>query len=322
VLAAGLVASALAIWIIRSVSQEIGGDPAYAREAAYQIAQGNLVFPFEISDENETSLLFSMANMQAQLSGTITTIEASSTAIADAARQIAESNMDLASRTEHQAASLQETAASMEQLTATVKQNSESAEQASELAKEARSVANEGSAIVLDVVRTMANISESSDRVAEIISMIEGVAFQTNILALNAAVEAARAGEHGRGFAVVAGEVRSLAQRSASAAKEIKALIETSSLRVKTGAELVRRAGDTMGRVESAIGRATTIMTEIALASFEQSRGIEQVGIAVGQMDEVTQQNAALVEEAAAAAASLDKQAARLRSAVSVFRVA
>jgi methyl-accepting chemotaxis protein len=203
-----------------------------------------------------------------------------------------------------------------------VKQNSENAEQASDSAKEAQSVANEGSAMILNVVRTMSDISESSERMAEIIAMIEGVAFQTNILALNAAVEAARAGDHGRGFAVVAGEVRSLAQRSASAANEVRALIESSGARVKTGAELVRAAGETMGRIESAIERVTTIMAEITTASHEQSRGIEQIGIAVGQMDEVTQQNAALVQEAAAAAAGLDEQAEQLRSAVSFFRVA
>ncbi|MBN3754753.1 hypothetical protein G3N95_17525 [Paraburkholderia sp. Tr-20389] len=322
VLLAGSVASIFAVWIIRSLSREIGGDPAYAREAAYQIAQGNLASPLVTSRNDEVSLISSMAKMQGNLSHTIGTIKASTTAIADAARQITAGNMDLSSRTEHQAASLEETAASMEQLTATVKQNSENAERASGFAKEARSVAGDGSAIVLDVVRTMTEISESSDRMAEIITMIEGVAFQTNILALNAAVEAARAGDHGRGFAVVAGEVRSLAQRSAAAAKEIKTLIETSGSRVKVGAQLVDQAGQTMGRIQSSIERVTAIMSDIASASFEQTRGIEQVGIAVGQMDEVTQQNAALVEEAAAAAAALDEQADQLRSVVSVFRIA
>jgi methyl-accepting chemotaxis protein len=322
ILVAGFLASALAIWIIRSVSREIGGDPAYAKEVAHQIALGNLDSSFETTHNDERSLLCSLVKMQAQLSDTIISIKTSSTTIADAARQIADGNMDLSSRTEQQATSLQQTAASMEQLTATVKRNSENAEQASDSAKEAQSVANEGSAMILNVVKTMSDISESSERMAEIIAMIEGVAFQTNILALNAAVEAARAGDHGRGFAVVAGEVRLLAQRSASAAKEIRALIETSGSRVTTGMELVRAAGETMGRIEFAVERVTTIMAEIAAASHEQSRGIEQVGIAVGQMDEVTQQNAALVQEAAAAAAGLDEQTEQLRRAVSFFRVA
>nr|WP_276314332.1 methyl-accepting chemotaxis protein [Paraburkholderia phosphatilytica] len=322
VLLAGGLASLLAAWIIRSLSREIGGDPAHAREAAFEIAQGNLAARFDVGHADETSLLFSIGQMQTQLSHTIGTIKTSVSAIADATRQIAAGNMDLSSRTEQQAASLQETAASMEQLTATVKQNSDNAQHASGFANEARSVANEGSAIVGDVVKTMAEINESADRMAEIISMIEGVAFQTNILALNAAVEAARAGEHGRGFAVVASEVRSLAQRSASAAKEIKALIETSGARVQTGSELVTRAGETMHRIESSIERVTAIMTEIAAASHEQSRGIEQVGLAVAQMDEVTQQNAALVEEAAASAGALEDQTDQLRSAIDVFHVA
>ncbi|WP_279614468.1 methyl-accepting chemotaxis protein [Paraburkholderia hospita] len=304
------------------MSREIGGDPAYAQEVAHQIALGNLDSSFETTHNEETSLLCSLVKMQAQLSDTIISIKTSSTTIAEAAGQIADGNMDLSSRTEQQAASLQQTAASMEQLTATVKQNSENAEQASDFAKEARSVANEGSAMIQDVVRTMCDISESSDRMADIIAMIEGVAFQTNILALNAAVEAARAGDHGRGFAVVAGEVRLLAQRSGSAAKEIRVLIETSGSRVTLGMERVRGAGETMSRIESAIERVTTIMAEIAWASHEQSRGIEQVGIAVEQMDEVTQQNAALVQEAAAAAAGLDEQAEQLRYAVSFFRIA
>jgi methyl-accepting chemotaxis protein-1 (serine sensor receptor) len=230
-------------------------------------------------------------------------------------------NNDLSSRTEQQAASLEETAASMEQLTATVKQNAENARQASHLALSASETAQKGGKVVDNVVQTMRDIAGSSQKIADIISVIDGIAFQTNILALNAAVEAARAGEQGRGFAVVAGEVRNLAQRSAQAAREIKSLIEDSVGRVEVGSTLVESAGETMGEIVNAVTRVTDIMGEIASASDEQSRGIDQVGLAVAEMDRVTQQNASLVEESAAAAAALEEQASRLTQAVAVFRI-
>ncbi|WP_284508067.1 methyl-accepting chemotaxis protein [Caballeronia sp. GAOx1] len=285
------------------------------------ISAGDLTRDVTIKTQDEMGqLLAGIATMKSKLADTVGTVRVSSEAIASASKQIAAGNTDLSSRTEQQAASLQETAASMEELTSTVKQNSDNASQASGLADNANVVANEGAAIVGEVIETMAGIEQSSAKIAEIIGMIEGIAFQTNILALNAAVEAARAGEQGRGFAVVASEVRSLAQRSSAAAKEIKELIETSGGRVQAGTELVARAGETMQRVGTAIQRVTDIMGEIASASNEQSRGIEQVNQAIAQMDEVTQQNAALVEEAAAAAGSMEDQAKQLTAAVGVFR--
>jgi methyl-accepting chemotaxis protein len=283
---------------------------------------GDLSLPIVVTGANETSLLASVARMRQSLLDMVVRIGTSSEAVMSGTSQIAAGNTDLSARTEQQAASLQETAAGIEELTATVKQNSENARQANGLADNANQVALEGRRIVGQVVDTMSGIQESSGKIAEIIGIIEGIAFQTNILALNAAVEAARAGEEGRGFAVVASEVRSLAQRSSSAAKDIKALIEASGSRVETGAELVASAGETMEKVGIAIQRVTDIMGEIASASHEQSRGIEQINQAITQMDEVTQQNAALVEEAAAAAGSLEHQAQQLRTAVSVFRTA
>jgi methyl-accepting chemotaxis protein-1 (serine sensor receptor) len=259
--------------------------------------------------------------MQRSLTETVRNVRSGSESIATATRQIAAGNIDLSSRTEEQASALQETASSMDQLTGTVKQNADNARQASSLAANASEIANKGSAVVGQVVGTMGDINQSSAKIADIISIIEGIAFQTNILALNAAVEAARAGEEGRGFAVVAGEVRSLAQRSSAAAKEIKDLIDTSVERVQSGSALVDEAGRTMTEIIGAVQRVTDIMGEIAAASGEQSSGIDQVARAVTQMDEVTQQNAALVEEAAAAASSLEEQAARLRSVVAVFQV-
>ena len=286
------------------------------------IAQGDLTQTIAIEGRNEMSqLASSLHEMQQSLVRTVSNVRDGSDAIFTGASEISAGNNDLSARTEEQAASLEQTAASMEQLTATVKQNAENARQASQLALSASETAQKGGNVVEGVVRTMSDIAGSSKKIADIISVIDGIAFQTNILALNAAVEAARAGEQGRGFAVVAGEVRSLAQRSAQAAKEIKSLIEDSVSRVNSGSQLVGTAGETMSEIVSAVTRVTDIMGEIASASDEQSRGIDQVGQAVTEMDRVTQQNASLVEESAAAAASLEEQASRLSQSVAVFRV-
>ncbi|SAK79445.1 methyl-accepting chemotaxis sensory transducer [Caballeronia temeraria] len=314
----GIAAAAVGWLVLRRAIMTPLGEALMHFE---HISSGDLTQEVTINKRDEMGqLLAGVAAMKDKLAATVGSVRSSSEAIASASKQIAAGNTDLSSRTEEQAASLQETAASMEELTSTVKQNSENAKQASGLADNANVVANEGSAIVGQVVETMASIEQSSAKIAEIIGIIEGIAFQTNILALNAAVEAARAGDQGRGFAVVASEVRSLAQRSSSAAKEIRELIETSGGRVQAGTELVARAGETMQRVGRAIQRVTDIMGEIASASNEQSRGIEQVNQAISQMDEVTQQNAALVEEAAAAAGSMEDQAKQLTAAVAVFR--
>jgi methyl-accepting chemotaxis protein-1 (serine sensor receptor) len=286
------------------------------------IADGDLVHSIDVVGTNEMGqLAASLRHMHSELVSTVSDVRNGANAIYSGASEISIGNNDLSSRTEQQAASLEETAASMEELTATVKQNAENARQASQLALSASETAQKGGKVVDNVVRTMNDIASSSKKIADITSVIDGIAFQTNILALNAAVEAARAGEQGRGFAVVAGEVRNLAQRSAQAAKEIKGLIEDSVNKVDTGSTLVESAGETMGEIVNAVTRVTDIMGEIASASDEQSRGIDQVGLAVSEMDRVTQQNAALVEESAAAASALEEQASRLTQAVAVFRI-
>jgi methyl-accepting chemotaxis protein-1 (serine sensor receptor) len=308
--------------ITRGLLRTLGAEPAALSEATQRVASGDLSPVQGAVQAPQGSVLASMGNMQASLVQLIGQVRSSADNIATGSSQIAAGNADLSSRTEQQAASLQETASSMEELTSTVKQNAENAQQASSLAANASEVSQRGSTVVGQVVDTMGEISQSSTRIADIIGIIEGIAFQTNILALNAAVEAARAGEQGRGFAVVASEVRSLAQRSSGAAKEIKDLITASVQKIQDGSALAADAGKTMTDVTQAVARVTDIMGEIAAASQEQSRGIEQVNVAITQMDEVTQQNAALVEEAAAASRSLEDQGQQLSQAVSFFRVA
>ena len=287
-----------------------------------KIAAGDLTVRVDATANNEIGhLMAAVKRMQESLTRTVATVRRGVDEINVGSREISAGNTDLSSRTEQQAASLEETAASMEQLASTVKQNADNARQANQLAASASDVAERGGSAVSEVVNTMHDISASSRKISEIVSVIDGIAFQTNILALNAAVEAARAGEQGKGFAVVAGEVRSLAQRSAQAAKEIKGLIEDSVSKVGAGSQQVERAGATMQEIVASVKRVTDIMGEISAASEEQSSGIDQVNRAVSQMDEVTQQNAALVEEAAAAAGSLQEQAERLAQAVAVFKI-
>ena len=287
-----------------------------------RIAQGRLDQPIAARGTNEIGHLFSgLARMQASVAQTVKNVRESADSIYTGANEIATGNADLSARTENQAASLEETASSMEELTAAVRQNATHAREANTLAETALDATSRGSEVVNAVVQKMQGIAQSSDKIAEIISVIDGIAFQTNILALNAAVEAARAGEQGRGFAVVAGEVRGLAQRSAQSAKEIKTLISESVSEIRGGSELVERAGDAMRNVSESISRVTQMMAEISSSSAEQSTGIEQVNQAVVQMDGMTQQNAALVEQAAAAAASLHQQTQQLKEAVSAFEI-
>ena len=318
VVAAALVA--LVIVINRGILRTIGGDPAKAAEVANRIAQGDLTPNIDTAPGDRSSLLYAVRSMRDSLLSTIANIKTSADTIATASQEIASGNLDLSSRTEQQAGSIEETASAMEELTATVKQNADNARQANQLAESASEVAIQGGSVVGQVVQTMEGITDSSRKIADIIGVIDGIAFQTNILALNAAVEAARAGEQGRGFAVVASEVRSLAQRSASAAKEIKSLIDDSVAKVDTGSKLVEQAGATMTEVVASVRRVTDIVGEISSASQEQSAGIAEVGRAITQMDEGTQQNAALVEQAAAAAQSLQDQAATLAGLVGRFQ--
>ncbi|MCP5287377.1 MAG: MCP four helix bundle domain-containing protein [Burkholderiaceae bacterium] len=316
---AAAVGGAFVAWLsARSVAVPL----ARAVAATDRIAQGDLSTHISVDSEDEVGQLQSaLVRMQGNLARIVTDVRSGSDSIATASSQIAQGNQDLSSRTEEQASSLQQTAASMEELGSTVKQNADNARQANQLAQGASEVAAKGGEVVAQVVDTMRGIQASSQKIADIIGTIDGIAFQTNILALNAAVEAARAGEQGRGFAVVAGEVRTLAQRSAEAAKEIKRLITDSVERVESGSALADQAGTTMDEVVGAIRRVTDIMGEISAASAEQSQGVGQVGEAVSQMDQVTQQNAALVEESAAAAESLKHQAQALVQAVAVFKL-
>ncbi|MGN6651427.1 methyl-accepting chemotaxis protein [Trinickia sp.] len=317
-----VVALAAALVAYLKLRAAIAGPLAEALVHFEAIASGDLRQPIVVRTRDEMGLMLDgLAKMQRSLTDTVRTVRSGSESIASATKQIAAGNLDLSARTEEQAASLQHTTSSMDQLTGTVRQNADNARQASALAANASEIANKGNDVVGQVVGTMGEINDSSAKIADIITIIEGIAFQTNILALNAAVEAARAGEQGRGFAVVAGEVRSLAQRSSGAAKEIKTLIDTSVERVRSGSALVGEAGRTMEEIIAAVQRVTDIMGEIAAASEEQSSGIGDVARTVSQMDEVTQQNAALVEEASAAAQSLEEQAERLRAAVSVFQL-
>jgi len=310
----------MGLMLVRSLLKQLGGEPAYAAEIAGKIAAGDLSVSVNTKTGDNSSLLFAMKSMRDSLVNVVGQVRVGADTIATASSQIASGNLDLSSRTEQQASSLEETAAAMEELTGTVKQSADNARQANQLAVSASDVALKGGAVVSQVVDTMSAINVSAKKIVDIIGVIDGIAFQTNILALNAAVEAARAGEQGRGFAVVASEVRNLAQRSATAAKEIKTLIGDSVEKVDIGARLADQAGATMGEIVDSVKRVTDIMSEITAASQEQATGIEQVNQAIMQMDQVTQQNAALVEEAAAAAASLQEQAGNLVQVVGVFK--
>ncbi|MDO9316145.1 MAG: methyl-accepting chemotaxis protein [Burkholderiaceae bacterium] len=316
-----LLASAAGFVITRNLTRALGGEPAELGAAMQRVADGDLSVRIELKAGDNTSAMATAARMQSALSQVVSSVRQNSESVAIASAQIAQGNMDLSSRTEQQASSLQQTAATMEELGTTVRNNADSAKQANQLAQGASAVAAQGGEVVGKVVTTMQGINDSSRKIGDIISVIDGIAFQTNILALNAAVEAARAGEQGRGFAVVASEVRSLAQRSAEAAKEIKTLIGRSVEQVEQGTVLVDQAGKTMGEIVGSIRRVSDIVAEITSASVEQSSGIEQVGEAVNQMDQATQQNAALVEESAAAAESLKGQAQQLVQAVAVFKL-
>jgi methyl-accepting chemotaxis protein len=310
-----------AIVITRGLLKQLGGEPDYTASIAGSIAKGDLSVMISTDSRDQSSLLAEMKDMRNSLVDIVGQVRNGTETIGTASREIAAGNIDLSSRTEMQASSLEKTATAMEELTATVKQNADNAREANQLAATASDVAMKGGAVVSQVVDTMSSIDASAKKIVDIIGVIDGIAFQTNILALNAAVEAARAGEQGRGFAVVASEVRNLAQRSAGAAKEIKLLIDDSVEKVGAGTKLVGQAGVTMDEVVASVRRVTDIMSEIANASQEQSAGIEQVNHSIIEMDSMTQQNAALVEEAAAAAQSLQDQASELARVVSIFKL-
>lgn len=317
-----IAAGVSSAWYIgRGLLKQLGGQPDYAVSIVTRIAAGDLSVAIHTAKDDHSSLLFAMKKMRDNLVGIVAQVRTGTETIFNASTEIAAGNFDLSSRTERQAGTLEETASSLEELTSTVRQNADNARQANVLAESASEVAVRGGAVVAQVVETMAAINESSKKIVDIIGVIDSIAFQTNILALNAAVEAARAGAQGRGFAVVATEVRNLAQRSASAASEIKALIGSSVQRVDIGARLVDDAGTTMEEIVRSVKRVTDIMAEISLASQEQSTGIESVNQAVGEMDEATQQNAAMVEQASSAAASLQKEAQMLAEVVGVFQL-
>jgi methyl-accepting chemotaxis protein len=314
-----LLAAAIGFVITRRLLRQLGGEPDYAAAIAGEIAAGNLGVKVVVAPNDLSSLMFAMDSMRGQLAGVVREVRASTDLITTASGEIAAGNQELSVRTEQQAGALEETASSLEELTSTVRQNADNARQANVLAESASGVAAQGGAVVAQVVETMESIAASGKNIVDIIGVINGIAFQTNILALNAAVEAARAGEQGRGFAVVASEVRILAQRSADAAKEIKRLIDDSATQTDAGTRLVSEAGVTMSAIIDSVRSVTDIMGEISTASAEQSAGIEQINMAVVQMDYVTQQNAALVEEAAAASTAMQEQALALARAVGVF---
>jgi methyl-accepting chemotaxis protein len=315
------IGSAAAWYISRSLLGQLGGEPAYAMRIAGEIAAGNLSVDIATRPNDKSSLMHAMKGMRDSLVDIVSQVRAGTATIATASVEIAAGNQDLSGRTESQANTLEKTASAMGQLTSTVRQNASNAQQANVLAVSASEVAVRGGAVVSQVVETMASINDSSKKIVEIISVIDSIAFQTNILALNAAVEAARAGEQGRGFAVVATEVRNLAQRSAAAAQEIKSLIGDSVQRVESGARLVDQAGTTMEDIVLSVKRVTDIMNEISIASQEQTDGIVMVNEAIGQMDDATQRNAALVEQATAASTQLQDEAHALSAVVSIFKL-